>query len=351
MMNDATGEHSGGSELPPPPIGEAAALVARLLSGSDPHTAVREEDHARSSMAAPEPVPTESRPVSTVFSEPFSRLLADRNVSAIPAPPNAGPRLPRSRTTISLMIVALVVLTFGAGLAVGYGVLGLRSKAARKSSAQETASPATTNAALSQTVDNPASTPNTANSTSLASTVNSPESTAPPPPRSQREAFANSGSANDFQSPSAQPRNVQSGQPQAASEPRLAPQDSSAFGNGSESTNPSFDSSATATGHRVTPPVFPQSQSGSTTQAIPASAQTVHPDSASIDSASSANALTLADAQNASETTALPVVISPREQEPSVVSDNSTDPGPLLLPSPGQDRSLPTHSLGSACLS
>lgn len=328
MTNDAAREHQDDPGLPPPPIGEAAALVARLLSGSDPHAAVRKED-AASSKAPPEPAPTDSHSIPTVFSGPFASLLADHNGSADSPSPNVRPPRHYPKTTISLMIVVLVVLTFGSGLAVGYGILGRRSKAVGKSTAQEATPSATRDAAPSQTIANEASLSDAAGAASLNSTANLTESRAPLPLQVHGEPSLNTSSAGDLQSPNAQPRNVQTEHSYATNESPLAPLSSSVFGNPSPSTKPAPGQPSAAAAQPVSIPPSRPVISTSPKQTAVTSTSPAHPESAPIDSPHPVDALASANAPAVSGTVELPAA-DPEARQPVIAALGHIDPCELV---------------------
>jgi periplasmic protein TonB len=297
MTNQATSPHQGSTEVLPPPIGEAAALVARLLAGSDSHDAATNE--APSSTAAPDPAPTDPHPTQTAHSELFATLLPDhpdRKAAALTPSPNVRTPLPRSKTAISLMILALVALTFGSGLAVGYGILGRRSKAAAKSTAQETAPAPSSSGAPLLTADDPATSPNTATTSSTKST---PDSNTPP--SSQMHASLSDGTTVTFRQP---PRDMRTEQPRSTAEPSHASLDSSVFASNPPSTDPAS-----------APPTSSAQPPGSTT--LPG------------DSPHSPDLLASTNAPDAPVTTELPAADSEARQ-PIIASLGHIEPSELV---------------------
>ena len=164
-----------GPQTPPP--GEASALVARLLTGSDQEISaagdtpfsVRRPEHAKS---VPGPIPTEA---SHVTSPP-----AEKSIAVPASPPTPKAPLPQSHSNITASFVLLLsILIFGAGLGVGYGVFGRHSKAGANSKIREGRVAAVSNTALSKTADDQATTPNEQTQASIEAQLASPVSSSP----------------------------------------------------------------------------------------------------------------------------------------------------------------------------
>jgi len=213
MTTEAIGEQHD-SPLPTPPLGEAAALVARLLSGCNPH-ATSDESAPASTADAPKPEPAapfDSEPIPP--GTPTLVLTYDHN--AAPSAPTAAPALPYSKTALWSMIVVFAAVVFGAGLAVGYGILNRHAKSA--SSVQGTSPSAFQSAALSEASpeppNGPASIPLALNPGTVKPKSNLSQSTQ----ASLTEGNAQPRSANGSESAQAQPsqqRSQETEQPQS----------------------------------------------------------------------------------------------------------------------------------------
>ncbi len=120
ITNDGPGCNDN-PELATPRTGEAAALVARLLSGCDQTNSAHAEAPAGSlpqaeAAPAPEVIPAE---------HPSALELAGNHEErSVPRSLDAGVLLPRSNRPRWLMVIVAAMVIFGAGVAVGYGVLG-----------------------------------------------------------------------------------------------------------------------------------------------------------------------------------------------------------------------------------
>lgn len=318
MTNDVTGECHNRPALPPPPIGEAAALVARLLSESDPPVAVGEG--APSSIARLE----HAAALDSILTGTLTPSLpADQNESAPAAPPNAKP-LPRySRTTLSLVIVVVVVLIFGSGLAVGYGVLGRHSKGRNKSTVQDGNSPARL-----ETIADQASLLNAAAVPPVNSRTKLPGPGAPTITHAHSVALPDNGSDNDLQSPAVRPRSEQSKQTHAMAEPRRLSADPSVLGEGLASIKPDPGQTASTIAQAVSIPLSRTPASDSTTQTLGTSAQPVHLEATPTDPVHAENVSPGAKAVDAPSTSAaLPTMIPGATDAPALTSSP---------PAPGQ---------------
>lgn len=300
MTSSSSPERPDGPASPPPPIGEAAALIARLLAGSEPHVAAREE--VPSSIPAPEPAPAVPDPIPMNY--PSASLLPSDSGSLVLSPPNAKAPIPFSRTSLSLIIAAGTVLIFGSGLAVGYGVLGQRSKAASKSTLRQGSPPSILNTAPSEALQNQVSASAAANSQPVNPAVSSPYANSSAIAQTRSVALSDIGSDHDLQSPTVQPGNIQSEQPSAT---HRSP---SVLGNNSPSTSSDSGPSAAAAAPPVSIPLSRRPPLESATQSLLTSAQSAHPESASVDSIRAENIVPAASAPDAANTNALPTIIS-----------------------------------------
>lgn len=129
MTNDSSvGERHTKLELNSPLVGEASALVARLLAEPDEEPPVRIE-------AAPSPH-SPAPPASHSTSPPVGVSPASGRNERVLSLPNRRALLPYSGASAGLAIFAVVVLIFGAGILVGYSISDPVSKPVVNSTVQ-----------------------------------------------------------------------------------------------------------------------------------------------------------------------------------------------------------------------
>ena len=191
MTTEATRECHGIRGLPVPTGADATAFVASLFSAPEPVVEVAQDG----SPSAPvlDPTPVGSVPDSTLADYP-SRVMPSAHNEYILTSPMADSAAPgHSATPRYLILVALSAFIFGAGLAVGYGILGRPSNSGGPSAAVGPAAvPPTNSVANSRTSIGPAHTQEHANiahrneSGDLSPTAGDDLSQPPAPLRSSR---------------------------------------------------------------------------------------------------------------------------------------------------------------------
>ena len=283
-------------------MGEAAALVARLLSESDQSADV----DAQTSVSSP---PSEPAPViAELFAtqRPSLSSPGDRKERAVLSLESARPPLPYSKIGVVFIIVVLAILIFGAGIAVGYGILVRHSAQIGKSSAQASTLPALQYNATSKAIQNGAN---------LASTASAlPQGPEVPLSRTNSSAVASthnaisSDSATDHnpQALAAEARSVQAAPTPAMSTPPRVTNDSPA----SARTVASIPSRSLQSERQAAPggqPTYTQSFDPSpfdgAAQALTSSAQPAHPEGGGIVADRFENAPHAASAPQTAETT------------------------------------------------
>src|SRR5690242_18436104 len=122
MTNEATRECHGIRGLPVPANGDSSAFIAGLFSGPDPRT--DEDVTARENV--PVLSPSDLSPVvsESIPPEGAPSDLPQTHNEYIVAPFSTAELRPRSNAAFWLMVSALCVVIFGAGLAVGHGMMG-----------------------------------------------------------------------------------------------------------------------------------------------------------------------------------------------------------------------------------
>ncbi|MGH9572167.1 MAG: TonB family protein [Candidatus Acidiferrales bacterium] len=155
ITNELAGEHHSSHEVPPLPIGEAAALVAKLLSESDQPA----ETDAQTSLSSPSSEP--ALVTAELLAVPALHPPSDRRERSVLSFEPARPLLPFSKIGVVFVILGLAALIFGSGLAVGYGILGRHSAQSGKPSAQAN-TPAVQYNATSEAIDSAANLPRAA---------------------------------------------------------------------------------------------------------------------------------------------------------------------------------------------
>lgn len=302
ITNELAGEHHSSSEVLPP-MGEAAALVARLLSESDQPADV----DAQTSVSSP---PSEPAPViAELFATQLPSLNSpgDRKERAVLSLEGARPLLPYSKIGVVFIIVVLAVLIFGAGLAVGHGILVRRSAQVGKSPAQAGTPPAVQYNATSKAIHNAVNLPSTASAL--------PQSPAVPLSRTNSSAEAGTHTAissdsdtdHNPQALAAEARNVQAAPTHALSTPPRVTNDSSASARtvaSIPSGSPQADRQAAPAGQPAYTQSFDPSASDGATHALTSSAQPAHPEGGGIVAGRFENAPHATSATQAAETTA-----------------------------------------------
>src|SRR5690348_10297206 len=272
ITNDLAHEHRGSPDMPPP-IGEAAALVARLLSEYDQPVNVVTQSPAITASSGPAPV------IAELFAteHPSVNPQADRKKRVVLRSKSARGFLPRSHTTSALIIIALAVLIFGSGLAVGYGILGRGSSVVGKSSTQGAALSAVRHNAASETIQNPANLPNAVSALSLNSTMTSPLPNSPAIAGARADSSSNAN-AHNSQSPAADARRTQTARNHTMSAPVRAANDSAVSDHSVALLNPEISAQPDQQAATAQLARTQVSDPSSATQALASSAQPVHPE-------------------------------------------------------------------------
>ena len=246
-------------------------MVARLLSGSDQRVGVGADAPPTCS---PEPAPIASE-LFTTGCPPVAGLPADSKERAVPSPSDGRALLPYSNRAVWSTIIVLAVLIFGAGLAVGYGILGRNPKIGSSSAMQEGEPVAARNNAISKTVDDQDGALNAAVGLSVNPTVNSPEPNTPPLRHGHAGVLADNERDGEQQTPAAQGPSERSEQTHPMIAAPRVPADSHASGNSSALVKP--DAGQTAAQPESTHLSRPPPSDGSTTT-LETSTQPVHPE-------------------------------------------------------------------------
>jgi len=275
ITNDLANEHRGSPDMPPP-IGEAAALVARLLSEYDQPVNAAAQSPAMTTTAASGPAPVIAELFAT--EHPSLNPQADRKKRVVLRSKSARGFLPRSHTTSALIIIALAVLIFGSGLAVGYGILGRGSSVVGKSSTQEGALSAVRHNAASETIQNPANLPNAVSALSLNSTMTSPLANSPAIAGARADSSSNAAGAHNSQSSAADARRTQTARTHTMSAPVRAANDSAVSDHSVALLNPEISAQPDRQAATAQLARTQVSDPSSATQALASSAQPVHPE-------------------------------------------------------------------------
>ncbi len=316
--NDAASERHDSPDLPASPVAEAAALVARLLSERD--EPVRVDGDGPASAPSPEPAGV-VRALFTTESAPVADLPVAPKDTEVPNPAGARAQAPYSKRSFWLVIVLVSVLIFGAGLAVGYGIVARGWKGGSIFSAQKADASAVPASGLSQPVEggNQANAAKGPGAPPVDEAVNLP----PVPAASTQaatKAVSENGRDKDFQRPAADARIAPSEQIHTLSVTPRAAADTSALDKSLASIEAADAATRAfnATLHEKTAPIVDPPTSGGTTGT---STQSVHADGTATASAQLDNMLPASEMPLVAETSASSGAI------PSAPGDQNLDAG------------------------
>jgi TonB family protein len=328
--SDAADQHDS-PDQPTLPVGEAAALVARLLSECDQPACV----DARGASSGPSPEPAAA--VAALFateSAPVADLAVAPKDSDVPNPASATAQAPYSKRSFWLMIALVSVLIFGAGLAVGYGIVGRGWKAASIFSAQKADVSAFRVSGLSQPVEdgNQTSAAKAPGAPPTDAALNLPPMAAAPSSQGATRVAAKTGVDKNLERPADQPRTARSEQIHSVSATSRAPADTTGLDKSLASIEAADAATraANTTLHETAPIVHPPMSASET------STQSVHAGGAAPAPAQAYNMLPASEAPWVAGTTASSGAISSAPEAQDVDAGPSDEPSKPTAASAGQ---------------